>query len=1233
MLFKRFKKENTGFSLVELLVAISIAAIVAGSIGYFLTTSLRMYNKETVDVTLQQELQVTLNQIMDYAMESETIVAEFDGTYPDYLVLGTFKSKSGVGIIDKTDLDAQIIWQDGNNLYLKKTLIEDFCLSANPADANYRKIDADKIDALSLIPAEGSSSDANILAQYVTDGGFTVTEIGGIVDIKDDSGAVVGQAYENPLSIILSIEFEKTAATANRNKNVKDTVSLRNRVTNDIYVNISGISGPSNHMYSLVKKDSLNIETTTVEMQKNAGIIQIPGSDSGGSSQDLNILEIVPSYSYDYVQYVIGGENGKLLNTDNTTYGASAGIEPISSAEFEGFLIRTAGYRNNNNSTYGMSSFYPNNGADIPAINLMDAKSRVGYYEYVGEANGGVYAIDSYTSELAPASNRGYGDSKPKIKYFVKDTYGNTSTHTGKYYTPSFEFIYPDSVPSDTWFYPIVSNEGIGGDYNKVTVKVDYGNGPVDKEIFEYVGKNNGDYTVTFGNPSQNYNAYYSCYAVKYDPYDSFAGEDGQYYAFTDGEWEHRVDTDSYSLGYDFSDTVKDVVMFSKYHSYSPSKSSDFGWIWHEEDSGALHDDIVNGVKSTASALIESEDYKFYSSPSEYNRIYLKDHIRNIAVNNETFKLFTMQDILELYTPNSMMDIRYGLWDTSEDKYCEINKNALSSWEANGHKISLNVRIPTDVTESDIEDCDMIIIGLNGDGGFDYANTLYGNIRNSSFSASYSSSNDLTFSNAFSIYKKVIANETSIACPYALISVGGSKASINLSRLFEMLFCIVNEDISRDSIVDDTVNKAKLDKIKKQGEDSNYWTVDPSYQSSMPSRVLVQGSGREMFTDFFKSISDDAISKPLYEMAGGLSYPTTDFIYIEESGSNAGSLIVPAKHETIEGYVFNNSSKVISTWGGGGGTGLSAFETNILQWNTNQYLADRYRAAFSGYDKTAFVWNPVYNHNYKFSYSEPQEGIYRNQLVWNQTSDLLHFSKSGVNGALGLQTIRNNTKNDGDVVEADIIGTINYVGADLEEGATERRNNQGDTASKQFDDMPDYSMKIVELPDYIADPSDPGSVVTRKVLYLTEDQFKKAQTEGLYLYVLIKTSKDPSNYNKCVLWYDKNEKDAQGKPLSWRVDYNNDHGASELNDESHENCIKYASGVYPNGSVKTEEAFVREYRYQVPYQYFQNLAPPYNRANGINNNRIVARIDKTSERAYEGNDTLYIYIRDTFDLD
>ena len=1123
---------------------------------------------------------------------------------------------SGTGVLDKTKLNAQIIWQDGNKLYIKKATIADFCLSADPENAHYREIDKSKIE--SFILSKDASSDANLLAQYVT--AFKVTGIGGIVEVKDESGNVTGHAYENPLSIILELEFKKSVATADRNKKVEDTVSLRNKVTNDIYVNIPG---QLDQTYSLYEKDSVSIETTTVDMEKKAGILQIPGSDHGGVSYDLNILEIVPDYSYDYVQYVLGGENGAVLNSANTFYGKSASINPISPSELEGFFIRSAGSRDNSNSTYGLSSFYPNNGADIPAMYITPAKSRVGYYEYVGESNGGIYAIDSVTSSMGPATGgAGYGDTKPVIDYFVSNSYSDTTNYTGKYYRPKFEFVNEDNVESDTWYYPVKDAYEVGGEYDKVIYRNKYGN---DIITYQYVGEG-GDYDVVFGNPTKEYNQYYGCYRVSGDINDAFSAKNGRYYAhLTGNKWEYRTDTSSYTVGFDYSRRVEDVMMFSKYYNQDPSNSTeyDYGWIWHEEASGEVHKEIVSGKRVTSASLIDTGDYVNYSSPSEKNRIYLKDHIRNTVINNETFKLFTMQDILEEYTPNSMLDIKCGIWDTTNEKYCEVNKNALSSWEGSGHKVTLNVRIPTDVTANDIENCDMVIIGIDGDGGFDYAKQLNGLIKETSYSSvSYSSSNDLSFENVLLIYKKVIAEEIAIACPYSLISAGNGKASTNIGKLFEMLYCVQNEDITKESIVDETLTKAKLKKIEKQGETSNYWTIDPDYQKDLTDRVLVQGSGREMFSDFIKSMANKALSKPLYDDKT-LSHPTTDFVYIEESGTNAGSIIVPAKNETIEGYVFKNSAKVIPIWGGGGGTSLSAFEENLLQWNTNKYLGDRYRSSFTGYDKTAFVWNPVYNHYYKFSYSEPQAGIYRNQLVWNQTSDLLHFSKSGGSGLLGIQTIRNNTKNEGAATPADIIGNINYVGADLKDAAANRRKNQGDTTVKQYSEMPDYSMRIINLPDYLADPTKPDTVVTKKVLYLSEEQFKKAQTEGLYLYVLIKSSKDPSCYNRCVLWYEKNEKDTEGKLLKDRVDYVKDDEGTD-NDETSENVVKYASGLLPS------ETYVREYRYYVPAQYFANLAPPYN---NNKNNMIIARVDKTAEREYEGNDTLYIYIRDTFDLD
>lgn len=203
--------ENKGFSLVELLVSMAIAAIVTGSIGYLLVTSLRMFNNETSDVVVQQELQVTINQILDYAMESEFVSVWFDedDNTIDYLALGTI-SENGV-------LSAKVFWQDGKKLYLKKKddIPEDTIDGYQPA-----------IEA--MLPASiGSSSNANLLAEYIE--GFSVSVNGVVTD--------EGNHFTNPVSLDVSLDFEKKGSTKTITKRVGDTVKLRNRIKGPIYIN------------------------------------------------------------------------------------------------------------------------------------------------------------------------------------------------------------------------------------------------------------------------------------------------------------------------------------------------------------------------------------------------------------------------------------------------------------------------------------------------------------------------------------------------------------------------------------------------------------------------------------------------------------------------------------------------------------------------------------------------------------------------------------------------------------------------------------------------------------------------------------------------------------------------------------------------------------------------------------------------------------------------------------
>ncbi|GEM_PF-1043144 len=71
MLWKgRRKLNNKGLTLMELICAIAILAIVTASIGSVMVVSARSYQRDSDEVSLQQEAQVTANQIADLVIDS-----------------------------------------------------------------------------------------------------------------------------------------------------------------------------------------------------------------------------------------------------------------------------------------------------------------------------------------------------------------------------------------------------------------------------------------------------------------------------------------------------------------------------------------------------------------------------------------------------------------------------------------------------------------------------------------------------------------------------------------------------------------------------------------------------------------------------------------------------------------------------------------------------------------------------------------------------------------------------------------------------------------------------------------------------------------------------------------------------------------------------------------------------------------------------------------------------------
>ena len=61
---------NKGFSLIELIISVAILTIITSAILGFIVTSSKSYGNVSEDVSLQQEAQLSLNQISDLIVDS-----------------------------------------------------------------------------------------------------------------------------------------------------------------------------------------------------------------------------------------------------------------------------------------------------------------------------------------------------------------------------------------------------------------------------------------------------------------------------------------------------------------------------------------------------------------------------------------------------------------------------------------------------------------------------------------------------------------------------------------------------------------------------------------------------------------------------------------------------------------------------------------------------------------------------------------------------------------------------------------------------------------------------------------------------------------------------------------------------------------------------------------------------------------------------------------------------------
>lgn len=66
-------KENSGFTILELVIAITISVLIVGSVASFLCNSTGHYRRTEEEIGLQMEAQLILNQLENLVLEAENV--------------------------------------------------------------------------------------------------------------------------------------------------------------------------------------------------------------------------------------------------------------------------------------------------------------------------------------------------------------------------------------------------------------------------------------------------------------------------------------------------------------------------------------------------------------------------------------------------------------------------------------------------------------------------------------------------------------------------------------------------------------------------------------------------------------------------------------------------------------------------------------------------------------------------------------------------------------------------------------------------------------------------------------------------------------------------------------------------------------------------------------------------------------------------------------------------------
>ncbi len=233
---------NKGLSLVELVVAMAVGSIIAGSIAFLIVTSTRMYSKENANIEGQYEIQTTLNQTVDsaesaqwFALSQDTLSGSIVNT--KYIAFGKlFKNPSDSKILFAGEIFTDdYSSRDSNgrfNVYMNRYTALDVTSEASAYSAVSGEADTIRGDAKYLL---GQGATKYIVTPDNVSARFINTN-----PSDEDYKAGFAGYYKNPIVFNVEIDFLKESMSGFVNKHSEDKVTFRNRIDRTLFIGTNG---------------------------------------------------------------------------------------------------------------------------------------------------------------------------------------------------------------------------------------------------------------------------------------------------------------------------------------------------------------------------------------------------------------------------------------------------------------------------------------------------------------------------------------------------------------------------------------------------------------------------------------------------------------------------------------------------------------------------------------------------------------------------------------------------------------------------------------------------------------------------------------------------------------------------------------------------------------------------------------------------------------------------------